>query len=507
VHRLWNKERHPDADIVRKQLRQWNTYSSLSNQGTQLMATRKNTSRTYGPRTSLLEIPKMAQANRDWLIFRAHEIAIRTAANQPLEQAELDAATGWSRIVDKSAYVQCLNDVAEARRASDLKFPRARDLYLVLGDLNNGAPIPWPVHHVAILRRALCSLEDLYGALQQLRVEQRRVRIRDPLNASAISIRWTFDQIRITGAEIDFMRGAVNVVSNGQEEPDDIEIEEEDEEVKVKVEEDEDEDNEDEEPVRDGRRTRTPGGRNGQAQKNKADKADDGDSQDPDDDRDIINGRKRLRKEKDKRGPRKKRSPSDEDIANTRFKKRWEDFFDGIDFRVLDEWIELSEKAHEQWESGGPPEHPIGKDDDALEEFNVRMNRPLASVVGEAWQSHIDQHNANADATAPGIDWGPILQLAREGAMQRARDGKRTDIWPPGPSDDIMTGAEIANTFGFGGDPTVFKGQWLYLNSIGDGAQGELASNSDMKVKQLLTRGLQEKQDCGSVVGSTIMAM
>ena len=146
------------------------------------------------------------------------------------------------------------------------------------------------------MRRALCSLEDLYGALQQLRVEQRRVRIRDPLNASAISIRWTFDQIRITGAEIDFMRGAVNVVSNGQEEPDDIEIEEEDEEVKVKVEEDEDEDNEDEEPVRDGRRTRTPGGRNGQAQKNKADKADDGDSQDPDDDRDTINGRKRLRK-------------------------------------------------------------------------------------------------------------------------------------------------------------------------------------------------------------------
>jgi hypothetical protein len=80
---------------------------------------------------------KMAQANRNWRIFRAHEIAIRTAVNQPLAQAELDAERGWSRIVDKRAYVECLKDITVARQVYDSSYQQVRGLY------SNGlVPVP-----------------------------------------------------------------------------------------------------------------------------------------------------------------------------------------------------------------------------------------------------------------------------------------------------------------------------------------------------------------------------
>jgi hypothetical protein len=117
----------------------------------------------------------MAQANRNWRIFRAHEIAIRTAVNQPLAQAELDAERGWSRIVDKSAYVECLKDITVARQVYDSSYQQVRGLY------SNGlVPVPpWPNVQITILNRALWSLKDLLRVIRRLRSEQRRTRAMD----------------------------------------------------------------------------------------------------------------------------------------------------------------------------------------------------------------------------------------------------------------------------------------------------------------------------------------
>jgi hypothetical protein len=151
----------------------------------------------------------MAQANRNWRIFRAHEIAIRTAVNQPLAQAKLDAERGWFRIVDKSAYVECLKDITVARQVYDSSYQQVRGLY------SNGlVPVPpWPNVQITILNRALWSLKDLIRVIRRLRTEQRRTRAIDWQNANRISIHWTMDQEQRAVARIDRLKKAISVVS------------------------------------------------------------------------------------------------------------------------------------------------------------------------------------------------------------------------------------------------------------------------------------------------------
>ena len=169
--------------------------------------------------------------------------------------------------------------------------------------------------------------------------------------------------------------------------------------------------------------------------------------------------------------------PSSHEDDGSEFITRWNLFLDNVGPAEQQEWIDLYEQARKLWKAGGPPEHPNEDDDNVLQEFKDRINQPLETMVGRVWQSHIDKVNVNEDGgTHRGVDMRVALQLAREGAMRRARHG-RTDIWPlPRRTRPRMTAAEAAAKLGFGRDLPGMEGrQWAYFTMIGSGAQGEIS--------------------------------
>ena len=169
--------------------------------------------------------------------------------------------------------------------------------------------------------------------------------------------------------------------------------------------------------------------------------------------------------------------PSSHGDDGSEFETRWNLFINGVGLAEQDEWIDLYEQARKLWKAGGPSEHPNEDDDNVLQEFKDRINQPLETMVGRVWQSHIDKVNVNEDGgTHRGVDMRVALQLAREGAMRRARHG-RTDIWPlPRRTRPRMTAAEAAAKLGFGRDLPGMEGrQWVYFTMIGSGAQGEIS--------------------------------
>ena len=419
---------------------------------------------------------KMAQATRDWLIFRAHEIAIRTAANQPLEAAEHDAATGWSRIVDQHAYVECLNDIVDARRVYDSSYQRVSGLYA------NGAAIPWSQGQIMILKWSLWSLEFLSKALRRLRAEQRRVRAHDYQNTSKISIRWIADQEQRAAVRIDRLQEAILLVSHAAPQSEESsssgeggagggvegggDINANAPEVDNGVGQVKDPSNpggnasqqlsEVSEPVWNGlRRNKRPQGG-------------------------IVDGQPpqklpRHSNDKSAGGRGEQLANEDEPLkagfkARVDFATRWSEFLkDGKE--NLQRWTELHRVAERVFQLGGPPEYPSGTGDDAQEEFRVRVCNVLQSVIGRLWQSRINKFSEDGNSTHQGAGWKEALLLAREAAMVKALAG---EAWCPPPESPLpYTAALAAEKFGFGGAELGIPGQWAYLLSLGRGGQGE----------------------------------
>jgi hypothetical protein len=75
--------------------------------------------------------------------------------------------------------------------------------------------------------------------------------------------------------------------------------------------------------------------------------------------------------------------PSSHGDDESDFVQRWETFLDKVKGRPDSrEWKDLYGQARKLWKAGGPEEHPNEDDDDALQEFENRINRPLEPIVG-----------------------------------------------------------------------------------------------------------------------------
>lgn len=117
--------------------------------------------------------------------------------------------------------------------------------------------------------------------------------------------------------------------------------------------------------------------------------------------------------------------------------------------------------------------YPDGGDRSSIEEFQAGLRDPRA--VARIWQKHIDAVNEDEDEdrTEHSIRWKLALGLAKEGVMQKVREGKPAE-WPlpPGvyPS---MTATDAAVKIRFGGNDIGIDSPWIYLYTIGMGAHGE----------------------------------
>ena len=419
----------------------------------------------------------MAQANRNWRIFRAHEIAIRTAVNQPLAQAELDAERGWSRIVDKSAYVDCLKDITVARQVYDSSYQQVRGLY------SNGLVLPWTNVQITILNRALSSLKDLLRVIRRLRTEQRRTRAIDWQNASGISIHWTMDQDQRAVARIDSLKKAIRLVSRPAPQSEEPSSSSSSSSSSSEEEEGEGEGEGDQDPnaaeVENGvRQAEQPGNLGGNAPQQLSNEVSGpvrkGHGRKP-----KRPGEELVDEQPSLKSPWHSNdelalSNEDDDVdsedaelqAQLDFVTKWLAFLEEREGKDGKRWEDMHEVADKVFQLCGQPEYPNETGDE--EEFRVRINKILESAI---WQSRIDKVSENGNGVHQGAKWKQTLQLAREAAMRKALGGEACS--PPPASPLPYTAAIAAEKFGFGGAESGIQGQWTYLLSLGRGGQGE----------------------------------
>ena len=468
------QRRYPDADIARQHTLRVKTMPTFQGQMRSSRPPEEAHSK-YSDRTTTTRLRnlKLAGATPDpnWLTFRDHEILIQDEIVKSF--SERDLATEWADIADQDAYVQSVDDITAARQVSEPRFQQAHALNLTNLDKDT-----WPNGQVVVVRRAFQSLQNFLQALQQF------------TNASRTSRAWANDQEQVTKDRIRYLQRVIDKIGdengdgdgdgdgdgnghgngngNGNGDGGGGEEEEEEEEEEEKGEEDDDD-------------VRHPDPR---ASKRKRDEHRGAHHADPEDssnssskssrssaaDSDAPTSARLNQKRRPLRGDMAEDAPLEPDPEyQTEFDKSWNNVWTTIRCDTFDTWFELYMRARRMWKAGGPPEYPNGSDDAALAEFQARINKTPEPAVGRAWQSRIDKINVDEDDTHQKL----ALQLAKEAAVQRARDN-RTDVWPsPRISPRKLTGAEAAARIGFDGDSVGIQGHWAYLSTIGQGAQGE----------------------------------
>jgi hypothetical protein len=372
---------------------------------------------------------KMAAAgpDPDWLIFRNHEVKARMGIMTPPNAAK-DLAVQWARLRTvevRSAYVQCLRNIAASRLVYRASYRQAKALHTA-----NRAQIPWHQNQIAVLRHALEALRHFRSTLRRFLAVQVEERRNGVMTANDSSRQWTVKEKRRIRALIKSAKEAIVEISPAapQAAP----------------------------PAPAAAPPAVPQG----GEEEEEEEGEEGEERHTDDEGLPL-------------------GPSSHGDDESDFVKRWEAFLDTVEGHPDSrEWKDLYKQARKLWKAGGPEDHPNEDDDDALQEFKDRTSRPLEAIVGlvgRAWQSHIDKVNVNEDGgTHQGVDFKVALRLAREAAMGRARRGG-TDIWPRRrKTRRNMTAAETATKIGFGPELRGMEGrQWTYFTTIGSGSQGE----------------------------------
>jgi hypothetical protein len=212
--------------------------------------------------------------------------------------------------------------------------------------------------------------------------------------------------------------------------------------------------NVDDDPVRDGRRdrTRNPAGGDQRDQAGGSENADNNQPHNPDEHRnpndleptgkrkqgvvpDPVDGEplKKSQRHSNAVDEHEEQLPhgqdSEEDIqARHAFVTRWTEFLGVRTGENQARWVELYERANRVFQAWGEPEYPLDDvaDDEAHKEFRIRINQALKTVIGRMWQPRIDKVSVNEDKSGAhqGAEWKRTLQLAREAAMRRAREGE-----------------------------------------------------------------------------------
>jgi hypothetical protein len=349
----------------------------------------------------------------------------------------------WNLLVDKTANAGCLNDIAAADHALQPLYQRAQETHLA-----NRVKGPWSGDLIQILRDCYEPLDVSSAALQQFKVVQEQPRSNGVPNVSLTSRRWTDDEIQLANSRLKWLEetiadvrpmsvdeqeeqpghsNAVNAHATGQEVD-----------------------------VHDPNAVNAPANEQEEPQNSNA-----------------VGAPANENKKQPSQRHRPVNAPEANAEARMAFLDRRSKFLRARQGENQRRWCELYDLADRVQKKGGPFEFPNGDDDDAQEEFAVRINKALEEAIGWAWQSRIDGASENGDVNGNGVNWKRTLQLARAEAMRRAREGE-AEVWSPPPEPPPpVTVIDAARRFGFGGGDVGIGGEWAYLCTLGRGGQGE----------------------------------